>query len=427
MTNSATQEEHASDTRHRSGGGLIAPFRERRFRLLFTGQICSLMGDQFYIVALPFLILDHRSPTALGEILLAFGVARMLTLPIGGVLADRFAYARTWLITGSNGGRMAILVVIAISLPTTILPLLLLAIALGALEGIFLPPSMALLPDVVDENLIGPGNAVLNGATMGAMLIGPAVAGLVIVAFGPGIGFAIDAVSFGISVLTMSLIGSGPRTHSAGNATEVEEPGSPQDDVRKRGAFWRLLRSSRMLQFSLLVTLIVNFTYAGAEQVALPVFSKVTLLDGARGFGLLLSAFGGGSLIGALLSGRLFGWRGRAKIALMLGILQGVALATIPIGHTLWVGIAALSVAGLAGGMIDVFYVSMLQSNLPAALLGRSMSALMLAAYGVYPVSVVVAGLVVQRFGPAPIFVADGIVVCAGFLLGFTSREFRNL
>jgi MFS family permease len=240
-------------------------------------------------------------------------------------------------------------------------------------------------------------------------------------------------VSFGVSVLTMLMIGSGRRGEgdepgADGESADAEEDsGAWLGDAGKRGAFLRLLRSSRMLQFSLLITLIVNFTYAGAEQVALPVFSKATLLEGARGFGFLLAAFGGGSLVGALLSGRLFTLPNRAKAALVLGIVQGVALAAIPAGRSLWVGMAALAVAGLAGGIIDVFYVSMLQSKLPAGLLGRSMSALMLAALGVYPISVVLSGIVVQHFGPIPIFLADGTVVCIGFLVGFSSREFRNL
>ncbi|HEY6315176.1 MAG TPA: MFS transporter [Streptosporangiaceae bacterium] len=446
MTDAEIQEKREKCTEDASisrGPGLIVPLRDRRFRLLFIGQICSLMGDQFYLVALPFLVLNHRSVTVLGEILLVFGVARMATLPVGGILADRFSGARTRLIIGSNAGRMALLVILAAALPATIPPLLVLAAAIGALEGLYLPPSMALLPDVVDESLIGPANALLGAATMAATLAGPALAGLLVVGVGPGAGFAVDAATFAISVVTLSLIGTGRRgATAASDATAgtgpgdgeaatsggaAEESGTWLGDARKRGAFWQLLRSSRMLQFSLLITLIVNFTYAGAEQIALPVFSKVTLLDGARGYGLLLSAFGGGSLVGALGSGRLFGWPNRAKLALLFGTLQGVALALIPAGHALAVGMAALAVAGICGGMIDVFYVSMLQSKLPAALLGRSMSALMLAALGVYPISVALSGLIVQHFGPTPIFLIDGAVVCAGFLIGFTSREFRNL
>jgi predicted MFS family arabinose efflux permease len=433
MTDAEIREKGTPDARADRTAKLLTPFRERSFRLLFIGQLCSLVGDQFYVVALPFLILDHRSASVLGEILLAFGFARVVTLPIGGVLADRFRLARTRLIIGSNGGRLALLAILAIIPPASISPLVVLAVALGALEGVFLPPSMALLPDVVDESLLGSANAIMNGAAMGATLIGPALGGLVVVGVGPRAGFAIDAVSFGISVLTMVMIGSGQpgegKDRDAGGeeADAEEDSGAWLGNANKRGAFWRLLRSSKMLQFSLLITLIVNFTYAGAEQVALPVFSKTILLEGARGFGFLLAAFGGGSLVGALLSGRLFSLPNRAKAALVLGIVQGVALAAIPAGHALSAGMAALAVAGLAGGLIDVFYVSMLQSKLPTGLLGRSMSALMLAALGVYPISVVLSGLVVQHFGPTPVFLADGTVVCIGFLVGFCSREFRNL
>lgn len=443
----------ASQQRHRQRTSLLLPLRNRNFRLLLAGQVGSLLGDQVYLVALPFFILGHGSTATLGQVLLAFGLARIVLLPVGGVLADRFLSARSWLIVAANFGKMGLLIALTLALPATLPPLMVLAVLLGGLEGISLPPSMSLLPDLVKGDLIGPGNALLNGVVMGTTLFGPALAGLLVTVAGPGPAFAIDAAGIGISALTMYMIattlgkapgaldggtgsaaaaapdgdGAAERGDGGEDASPQAEPVGEQPAARRRGEFWRLLGSSRMFQFSLLITLIANVTYAGAQQVALPLFSKSVLLTGVRGYGLLLSAFGVGSLAGALLSGRMFGWPGRGKIALGLGVLQGVALTLIPLGHQLWVGMTALAVTGITGGMLDVFYLSMLQQKLPRALLGRSMSALMLTAYGAYPASVAIAAVIVDRYGVTPIFVADGLVVCASFLVGFASREFRNL
>jgi predicted MFS family arabinose efflux permease len=407
----------------RHPNGLFAPLEERNFALLFTGQICSLLGDQFYVVALPFLILRHAHARTLGAVLLAYGLARLVTLPVGGILADRVR--RTWLMLGSDAGRMILLILLAFVSLTTLWPVFVLVILVGALEGIFLPPSMALLPDILDKDRIGPGNALMSGATMGATLVGPALAGLLVVATSPSVAFAVDAVTFGISALSLSWIRLAPTT-SDEQPEPAEEDLTAADDAVPM-TFLGLLRTSRFLQFGLLITLIANLAYPGAEQVALPVFSKVSLGTGARGYGLLLAAFGLGSLLGVLLSGRLFTWPARGKIALTLGVVQGVALALVPAGDMLWVGLVVLAIAGVCVGMNDVFYVSMLQQRLPSALLGRSMSALMSAAYAAYPASVLISGYVVGRFGTTPILVAGGLAVSAAFLLGFFSREFRNL
>src|SRR6476620_6793786 len=83
---------------------LLRPLRNRNYALLFTGQLSSLIGDQLYVVALPFLVLGHTGVRELGLVLMCFGIARIATVPIGGVLADRMDKTKLMLLTDVGRG-----------------------------------------------------------------------------------------------------------------------------------------------------------------------------------------------------------------------------------------------------------------------------------------------------------------------------------
>ena len=78
---------------------LLRPLRNRNYALLFTGQFSSLVGDQLYVVALPFLVLGRASVRDLGLVLMCFGLARIAAIPLGGVLADRMDRSKLMLLT----------------------------------------------------------------------------------------------------------------------------------------------------------------------------------------------------------------------------------------------------------------------------------------------------------------------------------------
>lgn len=402
---------------------MIFPLRNRNFRLLLTGQVCSLAGDQFFVVALPFLVLGRAHADTLGAVFFSYGLARIAVLPLGGLLADRFQPIRLMLV--SNASRMLILAVLTVVPLKSLWPLFLLVALTGGFEGMFLPPSWSLVPALLDKDLIGPGNALLTGATVGTTLVGPALAGLLVAATSPRGAFLVDAISFGISVL--SLLWIRPVRKTTKERDESIAADTPATGNEAPATFWKLLRTSTYLKFTIAIAIIANLAYAGALQVALPVFSKDSLNAGVRGYGLLLSAVGLGMLVGALFSSRLFRLPGRGKVALGLGMIQGAAFMLVPAGNTLWVGIAMLAVAEFCNGINNVFYITRLQQKLPAHLRGRGMSALLMCMYGVYPVAVSLSGFVIDNYGTLPIFLFAGSTVLAGFALGFLSSDYRTL
>src|SRR5262245_23253809 len=409
---------------------LLRPLRNRNYALLFTGQLCSLVGDQLYVVALPFLVLGHTSVRDLGLVLMCFGIARIATVPIGGVLADRMDKTKLMLLTDA-GRALCVLAVagMAFGPELSILPVMALTAVLGALEGLFLPPSYAILPDVLSDDELPAGNALNTALESAASFVGPALAGVVVAVFSPGVALTIDAATFVVSAATLLALRLTPR--GVGAAGEGDAAGESDDetaDGSSRKGFVRFLAVSRIVQLTLLIVLFSNLAFDAMAEVALPVFSRDYLGTGAQGFGVMLSAFGAGAVVGGLLTDALFRVPRRGLIALGLGAVQGIALALVPlVGGGLAGASVLLAASGLTIGVLNAFYMTHLQQRVPPQMLGRTMGALTMATFGAQPVSVLAAGLVLGATGPGVIFVTAGLLIVVGYLLAVPSSEFRNL
>ena len=412
------------------GPSLIQPLRNRNYALLFIGQLCSLVGDQLYVVALPFLVLGRGSVRDLGLVLMCFGLARIATVPIGGVLADRMDRAKLMLLTDAGRGLCVAAVAGVAFMPGhSIVPVMALTAVLGALEGLFLPASYAILPDILSDDQLPAGNALNTALESGAAFLGPALAGVVVAVFTPGTALAIDAVTFAISAAALLALRAGLRASAVnvGVTEDGDEDPTAEADGSSPMRFMRLLTVSRVVQLTLLITLFSNLAFDAMAEVALPVFSRDDLSLGAQGFGVMLAAFGAGALVGGLLTDAFFRLPRRGLAALGLGVVQGLALALVPFVGGLAGACVLLAASGMTIGLLNTFYITHLQQRVPAHLLGRTMGALNVAVFGAQPVSVVAAALVLGATGTAPIFVAAGLLIVTGYLLALFSSEFRTL
>ena len=200
------------------------------------------------MVALPFLVLGHAGVRELGLVLMCFGLARIVTVPIGGVLADRMNKARLMLLTDA-GRALCVLAVAGMAFRPELstVPVMALTAVLGALEGLFLPPSYAILPDILSDDELPAGNALNTALESAAAFLGPALAGLVVAVFTPGVALAIDAATFVISAATLLAMRVTPRgvRPRRGKATRRPPTTVP------RWASCRLLATSRVVQLTL--------------------------------------------------------------------------------------------------------------------------------------------------------------------------------
>ena len=413
-----TPDERLASTAQVSGTH-SGPLAARGFRLLAGGQFASTIGDCCYAVALPWLVLSgHGGAVLLGTVLACYGVPRTALIPVGGVVADRIGPRRLMLFADvARCLLVAILALLATRHTASIAALGPTAALIGAGEGLFLPASFAILPTLVDSERLAAGNAFCSAAVQTGSLVGPAIGGALVATTGASaIAFAVDAVSFAVSALTLALI---PVTGQAGGrAGRAEQPATSQPSVRG----W--LRESRALQIILVVVVAANLAGGGMGQVALPSLAHDSY--GAAGYGALLACQAAGAVIGTLTAARTGRLRTPTVFAGMVFLGQSTAMCLVPYLGGEAGAAAALAVLGVTIGLGNTVFLTVTQRQVPPALLGRVMGVIMLCAFGSFPLSVAVTGLLVRHIGPAPFFPIAGGLVAIAILAGLTQPEFRR-
>lgn len=409
---------------------LLAPLRVRNFRLLFSGQMISTLGDMFYAVALPWLMLSSgHTPQELGIVLAAYGVPRVGALLLGGMLSDAWKPRRVMLLADTARALLTgLLAALVVTGHTAVWQLCTVTIPLGAFAGLFLPAYYAMSPEILDDDALQAGNALNSASIQFALLVGSGAAGVIISRLQSGFALAVDALTFVVSAITLLLMSEGWKATGTLTADEAEqaaalkEPQFPPDIT-----FWQLLRVWRLLQVALLVILFGNFLFNGMMEVALPTLAHNQFAAGASGYGLLMATFGGGSLLGGLLAGMLGQVRRRGMLMLILIMALAVWYSFVPFSGGLFAAALLIGSAGLTNGILNVLAFTLMQHQAPRHLLGRLMAVLMVATLGLYPFSVAIAGVLTSRLGPAILFPISGAMMLAAALFGWLQREVRKL
>lgn len=410
-------------------GAVLAPLRVWNFCMLFSGQMISTLGDSFYAVALPWLMLSSgRTPQELGLVLAAYGVPRVATLLLGGTLSDRLLPRGVMLLADiARAILTGILVLLVLGGYTNVWQLSLVAVPLGAVTGLFLPAYYAMLPEVLPHEQLQAGNALNSSSIQLAIFLGSALAGVVVSRFQPVTALTIDALSFAVSAATLAAIRLKPRPTADVESENVEEEAAQHGAFAPDISFWQLLRTWRLFQVAFLIVIFGNLTFSGMFEVALPVLTREQFAAGASGYGLVVAAFGAGSLLGGLIAGMLGGvsHRGRLMVALILALSCWFTLVPYIGGIT---GAALLiGSAGLTNGILTVIAFTVLQQQSPRRLLGRVMAVLMVASLGLYPFSVALAGFISTHLGPAILFPLSGAMMLIAGLFGLSQKEIRQL
>lgn len=423
---------------------LIAPLKVRDFCLLFSGQMISTIGDMFYMVALPWLMLSGgRTPQELGIVLAAYGVPRVATLLLGGLLSDWLRPRMVMLLADlMRAALVGTLVVLILSGRTAVWQLCAVAAPLGAFAGLFLPAYYAILPGILGSDALQAGNALNTASLQLALLIGSALAGLVVSRLQTAAAFAVDALTFVVSAITLVSM-QGKRglektpVAQAGRASttaalvgeHAEEDAHNKRDVifAQEVTFWQLVRSWRLLQVAFLVIIFGNFLFNGLFEVALPTLARNQFMAGAGGYGLLLAAFGAGSLLGGLIAGSLGRVVRRGLLMLTLIMILGVLYSFVPFAGGLLGATLLIGSAGLANGMLTVLAFTVMQQQAPRHLLGRLMGVFLFASLGLYPLSVALVGALTSHFGPVILFPISGAMMLGASAFGWLQREVRKL
>lgn len=434
--------------------GALAPLRNANFCWLLSGQAISTLGDMFYSVALPWLILSQGGGAGeLSLVLTVYGVARVGTSAVGGALSDRWSPRSIML--GADVIRallVAGLAVLAFAGHPTVWQLCGLVLPLGVIEGLFLPAYLSITPRIVPDDDLQAANALGESANMLAVILGPMIAGVILARFSVGAGLAVDACTFIVSALALVAMRGGAM--HAPTETAEREPlhqGAVHDkpdhvapleagpavagagdgvgaQVRAEvTTFWQFFRESRLMRVMLLLTVATNLTSDGVVGVALPTLASGQLAAGPSGYGLLLGASGIGMLAGGLSAGALGKAPRRGMIALGALAVDAAAVAAIPFAGGLIGAALALIAAGATTGVLSILFLTLLQQLPPRHLLGRVMGAFTLVSTGLYPLSVALAGAIIARWNAPAMFLTSGIVLLIAAVIGLSQREMREV
>jgi predicted MFS family arabinose efflux permease len=406
----------------------LAPLRHRGFRLLTAGQLASNVGDSCYAVALPWYVLaEHGGALLLGTVLIAYGIPRTVLLAAGGQASDRW---RPWTVMMSTDAARAIgagaLAVAAALGPARAAVLVPIAAVLGAGEGLFLPGSFSVVPALLPGEDLQAGNALASAGTQFAALAGPVLGGAMVALLGPAPAFALDAASFVLSAMTLQRVRASMRPSA--DAAPGSRPSARTVSHLEAGrpTVLALLRTERILQISLLITVAANLGSAGMDQVALPSLAHGPLHAGADGYGGLIAAFGAGALLGTIAAGQASRVRRPAIAGSVAFLAQALFIAAVPyLGGTLPAA-AALAAVGVLNGFGNVVMITIFQRWAPPDLLGRLTGLLLTTSFGVFPVSVALAALVVHGLGAAPFFPLAAVTVAIPLLAGLSQRTWRD-
>ncbi|HET9077863.1 MAG TPA: MFS transporter [Acidimicrobiales bacterium] len=381
-----------------------APLRHSRgFRLLFSGQLVSTMGTQLTAVAVPYQVfqLTHSS-LDVGLVSLAQLVPLLVLSMLGGVLADTHDRRRVLMVTellmalastglAVNGSR---------SHPA-LWPLFVFSAALGGLAGLDRPAFSATIPRLVAHGDLVGAYALWQVQLQIGIVVGPALAGLILAGGGTAPVYWLDVASFVVSFGSVTL----------------QRPQPPAHDARRAG--WRsvgegfsYLRGRQVIQGVYLLD--IDAMVFGMPRALFPALGLNFFHGGAPAVGLLYAAPGAGAVIGALTTGWVKVVRRQGLAVIIAVALWGAAIALFGLVDILWVALALLALAGWADVVSAVFRNTILQMAVPDSLRGR-LSAIQIAVVQGGPrLGDLESGSVAAGFGTGFSVVSGGVACVVG-------------
>jgi MFS family permease len=378
-----------------------ALLKNMRFLRLWVGQGISFVGDAVSMVALVILVVQIAgSASAVGGALVA-RLLPTLASPLAGVLADRLD--RRAILVASDLTRAVL--VTGMIFTRDLVVLYVLIFLMGVARTFFNPTVRAAFPSVVGGGDLTRANALISGAFSASIMVGPALGGLLVASFGVSAAFFLDATTYLLSAAFLSTI---PLPHP--QSEDIEDFG------RQVKAGIGYLAGARIpltiVVGAFLTILTINITVPAEVFLA-----KKTFDAGDTGYGLLVSLWGGGMVLGSALMAAL-GDRVRLVPLYFLSIFAGaLALAGTGLAPAFALALGTLMIEGIATGIDNVATDTILQKRVSDAFLGRVFAVRFLSYSAGEALAYPVGGLVVDAIGPRSTYLLAGIATAAAGLV----------
>jgi hypothetical protein len=248
-----------------------------------------------------------------------------------------------------------------------------------------------------------------------AFIAGPGLAGVLVHAVGIVVSFAFDALTFVFTSVMLMMMRVTP------NIQRVESGPARTALWGDIGAMFRLVRQEKRLQTLVGVLAAINLLFSGPLIVGSATLSRVRFDEGSAAFGMMLSSFAVGMLIGTVVAGIVHPRR-PGLVSLLMVALQGVLMITIGFTPMLFAVCALWLLIGCGAGFGSVNAITLIQRNVPAEMMGRVMSLMVLAEVGLSPISNAIAG-VLGDWNVTALFVGAGGLLTIVTLLAALNPE----
>ena len=379
----------------------LRALRHRNFQLFFSGQLISLIGTWMQNVAQAWLVYRLTgSALLLGAVGFSSQIPVLLIAPIGGTTADRSNRKR--LVIATQAAAMALATILAwltLSGRVEVWHIFVLAALLGVVNAFDIPARQSFLIDMVGREHLMNAIALNSSIFNGARVVGPAVAGILVVKIGEGSCFAANAVSYiaVIAGLLLMKVECPARSNSSSHLADIIEG-------------FRWANSVKVIRALLLLIGLVSLV-GMPYTVLMPVFADKILHGGARGLGILMGATGVGALFGALTLASREGVKGLGRLAAWSCAGFGVGLILFSLSRWFWLSTLLLLPVGYSVMLQMASTNTLIQTMVPDQLRGRVMALYSMMFMGMAPFGALLGGALAERMG-APVTVAVGGVAC---------------
>ena len=412
---------------------MLQLLKNRNFFTYWVGEFISVIGDHISMVAFPLLVLQMTGSVAMtGMVFAAQGLPRAILMLLGGAVVDRSSPRFIMLLTNLLRFVLVMLMAYLLYIDMVTIPLVFgMALLFGMADAFFYPANTAMVPSLVSKEKLKEANALVQGSIWIGVIIGPALAGFVIAqditVMGHDVGqaaatyesnrmgfanaFFLDALTFAASFFTLLFVKV--RKLDGGADAEREEGSVRQSMLQDVKEAIRWVWTQPTLRLGFLGVAALEFFFQTPIFVGLPALAKARFVEPAYVYGLMLTAYGCGAVIGVTAAGFFREMKERTLIRIMFFVFtaSGASFGLIVFYEPYWWAMLLFFLSGCGDSYVWVNFTTWIQKQTPDKLLGRVMSILTFMSVGLIPVASLMLGWAFEWDLELSLTIVSGILV----------------
>lgn len=385
------------------------------FYSFLTANAISLIGNYLTMIAVPWFVLETTGSAAKTGLVGFFtALPAVIATFFGGTLVDRLGYKKMSIISDIGSGvTVALIPLLYHTVGLEFWQLLVLVFVSALLDAPGNTARVSLLPDLAQAGEVNleRANALTQAIQRGAILVGPAAAGLLIAWIGSSNVLWLDAGTFAISAILF--------TFAIPSSDLKPAEGSKYLDDLKEGM--QFLRQNRLILTLMITVAITNFLDAPLFSVVMPVYAKEIFGDATK-LGIIISSFGAGAMIGTLIFGAIGARLPRRPIYIVSFVLVGLLFWALAFTPPFPVVAGLLFLAGVMSGPINPLIMTVAQEHIPQEMRGRVFGMVSAGAFVAAPLGMVLAGYLLE-YSSITITI---LIIAAGYLFVTVAQIFNK-